>query len=836
MRHRLSPGACAPLLAWIALTLWGSGAAAQEGYRLLSDQILVDTETHWQAWEAPAGVRVVGQDGVTARFLRRDINAAANAGRFRYVSEGDTLTGGILTAGSNREQAPMVIDGDPDTYWEPDLDQPLDDWWIDIDLGRAVIAKRIVVRFADTGDPFLKFRVLVSDGRVTFTRQRQREFFRVGLANLPNKTQREFVFDIGSQRRVPEGLVGAVTHIVRIQALGTDGPRGSEVDAEAYAGLPAQDRGAVDTFRRTTAGRQIRVEQEIYAALPAAQQGEVRHYRRERPRLAEVEVLSLGDNIVRLTRPPIGPGRLSRELRLTRPFTDGLFSTYGYLRSYDPVRDENQVVIDLGARYWLDRIRLLSPDAPPLAYQLRVSDGSVNPDGELIWRLFDERLNREGFLQMEETFGPRQVRYIDLRGLELVAGSQESGHLVGEIQAYGEGYASAVVMVSPMMQLPRSSLFTTLEWEGEAPLNTRIEVRTRSGDEILRIPHYFTLAGTEIGQVTWERRDPEKRGPVVIEELPGADWSGWSEIYQESGEAFKSASPRRNVLVEVRLLSAEPQRAARIRELRLRFVPPFTDKALAELWPVRVRPGREEEFTLYLRPWFGVGNPGFDRIRLRSSSVAPLELVSVRSGSERLLRLGAGQSLWPGGLQVERGEEGGLDLVFPTPVRQGTLYAIRFRTQVFLGNTQFFIQLLHSALPERVQQVSPGDATELVASQSLVVVADLGKARLLEVAVAPAGLTPNGDGINDEVSIEVTVYAIEGSKRLRVEIFDLGGRRLRDLSLERLHPSGRHHIRWDGRDEGERLVPPGIYVVRVGFATDAGRGGTEVVRLVHVVY
>ena len=90
------------------------------------------------------------------------------------MSEGDTLTGGILTAGSNREQASMVIDGDLDTYWESDLDQPLDDWWIDIDLGRTVIAKRIVVRFADTGDPFLKFRVLVSDGRVTFTRERQR--------------------------------------------------------------------------------------------------------------------------------------------------------------------------------------------------------------------------------------------------------------------------------------------------------------------------------------------------------------------------------------------------------------------------------------------------------------------------------------------------------------------------------------------------------------------------------------------------------------------------------------------------------------------------------------
>jgi flagellar hook assembly protein FlgD len=107
---------------------------------------------------------------------------------------------------------------------------------------------------------------------------------------------------------------------------------------------------------------------------------------------------------------------------------------------------------------------------------------------------------------------------------------------------------------------------------------------------------------------------------------------------------------------------------------------------------------------------------------------------------------------------------------------------------------------------------------------------------LLEVAVAPTGLTPNGDGINDEVAIEATIFVIEGSKRLHVGIFDLGGRRLRDLSLQRLHPSGRHQIPWNGRDAAGRIVPPGIYVLRVGFSTDAGRGGTEVVRLVHVVY
>ena len=174
--------------------------------------------------------------------------------------------------------------------------------------------------------------------------------------------------------------------------------------------------------------------------------------------------------------------------------------------------------------------------------------------------------------------------------------------------------------------------------------------------------------------------------------------------------------------------------------------------------------------------------------------------------------------------------------MFPATVRQGSLYAIRFRTQVFLGNTQFFTQLLNSDQPDRVQQVSQGDATELVASQSLVAVADLGKARLLDVAITPAGVTPNGDGINDEAVIEVTVFAIEGAKRIQVQVFDLAGRLIRDLSRLQTSPSGRHQVRWDGRDEGGRRVPPGIYTLRVGLDTDAGRGGTEVARLLHVVY
>ena len=822
------------ILIFALLAFDGEDAAAQ-GYRLLGDRVDVSRAGHWQDWAVPRGARIIHADGtVEPRFIRRDINAVLNAGQFRYVSEGDTLTGGIDAAGSNIEQAALIIDGDEETYWQPELDRPVADWWVDIDLGRVVVAQRIAVRFAASGDPFLKFRVMVSDGRTTFTTVRQREFFRVGLVNIANKTEREFVFDM--EPRGAELLVGTAVQIVRIEALESDGVRGGEIDQPTYATLPEADQGAIDYFRRTRAGRQIRVQQNIYDALPTEEQAPPRYYRRERPQLAEVEVVAAGDNAVRLTRPTIEEWAKHGQ-RHTRPFSDGLLSTFSFLREYDRLRDENQVQIDLGAKYWLDRIRLLSPGEPPPAYQLRVADGSLNPDGELIWRLFDERLNRDSRLQVEESFPMQEVRYIDLRRLAFAAGDNEKGQ-VSEIQAYGEGYVSEVVMVSPIVKLRRSALFGALAWTAQTPRDTQIEVRTRSGDELLRIAHYFTPRGSEISQNTWERRSEERRGPVVIEELPGADWSNWSEVYHTSGEAFKSPSPRRYALFEVRLKTADPFRAARLLDLNLQFDPPLVDQAFAELWPVRgVEPGQTQEFTLYVRPQFAVGNPGFDRLRLQSSSAVPLELVSVREGSETLLRLGAGTNLWPGALQAVPGEQGVLDLVFAEPVTEPTLYAIRFRTQVFLGHTQFFAELSHADFPARVQDVSAGEATALVSSQALVAVVDLKEGRLLEgVTVTPPILTPNGDGINDESAIEAKVFAVEGSKRLQVGIFDLSGRRLRDLSREEARSSGVHRVLWDGRDEAGGLVPPGVYAVRLGLDTDANKQGTETVRLMRVVY
>ncbi|MGY8825192.1 MAG: FlgD immunoglobulin-like domain containing protein [Candidatus Latescibacterota bacterium] len=833
------------LLAYIFLILQTLPIAAQEeeeevlpGYEVLSDRVLIETPDHWRVWDAPTGARIIREDGtVIPRLLRSRINAV-------YSAEDDSVVASS-SANSNPQDAALAIDGDETTFWEPD---PLDDiskWTFEINLERTLIAERIVVRFADEGegDPFRQFRVLISDGLAASGRGGE-VFSRIGLVrNLSGG--REFSFDLTPQRKVAEGIEGAIVQKIRIDVLATEGERAEEIDRFAYSDLGDDDRGEIDYFLQTSSGRLIAVSENTYADLPAEEQGPVRYYRRERPRLSEVEVFALGENIVAITQAEREREALSLgqyDFLLFRTFTDGLFATNKDMQFYDAVQDENQVEIDLGAKYWLDRVKLLSPDRPPFAYQVRISNGSVDANGNFVWTTFDERRNLERFLHVEEKFPRQEVRYIEFRQLEFSGSRFEKGRL-SEIQAYGEGYVSEITMESPFIELDRPRLFDRVTWDGEAPPNTRIEVRTRTGEEVTLEPHYFTQNGREISEDLWRRLPDTEQTPrpaPIFEEITGPDWSNWSPAYTQSGEAFKSPAPRPLAKVQVRLISREPLQRAWLRSLRLHFVPPLVDTAFGEIFPVGgVEPGIDEQFTLYLRPIFGPDNPGFDEVVLRSTSSAPLELSEVLVGGDDALRFGSGTRLWPGGdIQIEDGEEGAVIVRFPQPVTRGNqIYAFRFKTRVFLQSTVFSAQLQSASRPGLSQEVVGGDATNVVATQSLSVVSRLENNSLLEnVDIAPNVITPNGDGINDQVDIRIAIFHLERAKTLSVEVFSLSGQRVRDLSVRRSFPSGEHLFAWDGRDDNGQVLSPGIYVLRVHFNTDSGTSGTSAAHLVHLAY
>merc|ERR1712100_555129 len=74
--------------------------------------------------------------------------------------------GGLWEAGSNEKDAMNVIDGDSLTYWQPNFTDAVEDWAIEIDLGRTVLANEIRLIFPDdkVAKPFKQFTVYVSTG------------------------------------------------------------------------------------------------------------------------------------------------------------------------------------------------------------------------------------------------------------------------------------------------------------------------------------------------------------------------------------------------------------------------------------------------------------------------------------------------------------------------------------------------------------------------------------------------------------------------------------------------------------------------------------------------
>ena len=133
-----------------------------------ADELRFDRAAAWWSWQMPADLVQIGADGrLRLRKFRKEINAVANAGDFRHVTqERGEVAGGIWEAKSNPQTADLIVDGDLETFWQPDPDDALDQWSVQIDLGRPVLARQIRLVFPNRegARPLRQFSVFVSSG------------------------------------------------------------------------------------------------------------------------------------------------------------------------------------------------------------------------------------------------------------------------------------------------------------------------------------------------------------------------------------------------------------------------------------------------------------------------------------------------------------------------------------------------------------------------------------------------------------------------------------------------------------------------------------------------
>jgi gliding motility-associated-like protein len=614
------------------------------------------------------------------------------------IKAGDPITwffyhGGIRAAPNNSETAANILDGDPTTYWEPttevsrtdyedlsSVDQgpiyhfvrnadgqeqrvdqaqydaassnnrrieyhsrSLDNWYIDVDLGRLVPAERIVLHFADEGmgEPFRQFRLLTSASD-----SHDAPLALAARTITPNETERLVSFDLDKN---PDDGIQTFTQIHQLRIAVTDSKLGKfkEVSQEDYFNLALTDQGGIDYFIVNATGTETQVEQAIYNQVSEDRRGGLIYYQRERPRLSGIEVWTQGDNI------SLGVIEGGGSVGLTGLFTanngfDGRYESHfrQLVWSPDPrYFNRGIVTLDLGASFWLDVFRMVGGISGDDNMVLRASDGSRDSNNNLVWAEVHRQVGGTFEKALED---PIQVRFLETQIFSDSPGrpgGYNTGDRIREFQLFGQGSPPEVTLTSPVIELPGDFILDNIDWQADLPDPNLVDVqiRTRTGDRLIENTAYYTKGGELVEtKAEFDKLPGSFKGPVVTELVP-AGWSPWSQRYLNSGAKITSPSPRRYMQIQVQLLSKDPAVAANIRSLNVNFLPPIAHQLVAEIWPNRAPLGQPQDFDLYLNPSFverqvgGDPSPRFDEILIDAAPIRDIKLVNLSLGTAEQL-------------------------------------------------------------------------------------------------------------------------------------------------------------------------------------------------------
>ena len=767
-----------------------------------AEEVRFDTPEAWEAWDIPVDIVQFADDGsLKLKKFRKQINAVLDAPLFTHPSQKrGEVQGGIWSAGSNEVDAPKLIDGDPATYWQPDVADQLVDWSVDIDLGRPVLAREIKLMFPDEegARPLRQFSVFITQGaRIQF----QDDVFRYRKIFQTTKPNTETTIAIP--------LLGSALDTTRV----LDEDRDVDLNAE-------QD------FQMVRLIRVVADEQSSDAAL------------------AEIEVLSQGDNVSLGTLERGGRfehGLLARE---PQNMFDGNMDTFGNILTSGGTKGgwrEGGLwwQVDLGALFWIDEMFIYFKTRGEgmssflferlhhgSGYNILFSDGRLTTGGDLDLTFLlreDIAINAasaaaRGIRHIRYLFQPRKIRYIFWHGhLDQGWFSHPT-----EFMLFSPGYPAQVVLLSGFIDLGqlagdgRPKAIRRLRWEATTPDLTQLQVRSRSGNTLQEFYTFYDKKGEEVTETRYNSLPKVIRGPIDTTVVVGADWGAWSNFYQLSGEAFKSETPRRFIQLELILSTEDPAVAPVLHALALDFEDALVAQAAGQVMPRHAVPNEATRFTYVLRTSAAADDSGFDRLRFSTPSAvdaadvrlwiggAAHEPSAVRAMGDSLLFVDLPETVWTDSVTVE------------------------FTTKVLRNATVFAADLGQEARPDLWQSV---EAAERQAN--LVFLPGLpGSERLIgDLQVVPPVFSPNGDGINDHVQIRFALFkAVDASPSVR--IFDLAGREVAVLM-----PSGRDVLQsfsWDGLDASGIRVAPGVYVCRIDAGADAGQG--EVMRTLAVAY
>lgn len=259
--------------------------------------------------------------------------------------------------------------------------------------------------------------------------------------------------------------------------------------------------------------------------------------------------------------------------------------------------------------------------------------------------------------------------------------------------------------------------------------------------------------------------------------------------------------------MDARLVTQDPEAAPSLDRIILTFTDPVAETLQGEIWPKTARaPAKPQRFSYFIRPTLTSAHRGFDEILIRTPSTA--DSVEVRINDvlvEPDFVRTTSDSLW---VQLPRAQL----------VRRSSLVEIRFICTILLNGTPFEAFVGNSQMRDSWQRVDVGDPNPSVDSQTTTVLLPVTDELIGHVSFQPKTITPNGDGRNDEMAMDFTVFKVNLLRPIEVTFYDLKGTIVR--TIKEPGGSGDHRVTWDGRDQSGTVVPPGLYFCQIKIRTD----------------
>ena len=767
-------------------------------------QDLVFSGTEFADWDYPQGLVTVTADGLEVKRFGGAFNAVANAREFRPRPIGDYGLR-FVRAASNHSQADLAGDQDPATWWQPDPADGVNNWWLEIDLGRAVVADKVRVIFPDQegARPFSFFSVYASPGIAVFGGQTERiNYNRLGRP-VNNNTATEVEFDLSTTKlsqAVGEHLISEETldydmvRFIRFEAAGLT------PDA-ALAEIEVNGQG----FNLAT---MVATEDRIEDGRP--------HWggRTWTSKARDCPGCGKGSGAAALIDQDIGFRGWNIEASDKGNWRNsGVWS-----------------VIDFGNVFRVDRViwvPIVSGSGPFLygyqrdkqgswrAFEFLTSDGtpsnSADPEveGPFKYELLSAVDNSVRNYLFDFRFPPRPLRLLLWR----VTRPEQHNRAAQLFIFHSEGYPAQIELGSADIFLGGARSMRFVEWDADLPPGTRIEIQTQTGNGFETIERYFLKNGKEVTKEAYEAAKKRNRGDIVEERVRDDTWSSWSESHRFSGQEFLSPTPRQWLRTRVRLISDDPEAFPNLRGLTFVASPPLITAGLSgRIFPREAAVDSLQHFRYTIVPEaFDRNDAGFDRV-----------IIALPRGSEGefLAAAVAGTDVAATGLTA--GDSLIVDL--PPPLVRRDSVEVSFAARVSQSPTAFNAFVGKSDAVDNIQGVVPAE----YGADLVFVPGAVEGGALVRNITHTAAFSPNGDGVNDFYELSFTVVKTQLQPVVRV--YNLAGRQVAELANAR---ADRALYRWDGRGP-DGAVPPGVYMVRI--AVDADALDERVHRLVHIAY